>query len=217
MSRTKNNYSAPWELEGEGYIIPFFNTNPIKNKGLIRSLREKQKSKVGFIIIVRYSKSNVGPYDEILFVPGKVKFMNKLFYTISNIFVSTKKSVVNGKKNWGIPKKLAKFKFEKSSSCTDRVIIKKEDKIFLDIVLKHSKIKFPISTNFFNTSLLHVYEKKTYITKFSAKGSFRFARISSIKQFGKVFPIFKECKPRVVFKVEKIKLKFSEAKTYGDR
>ncbi|KAE8550477.1 hypothetical protein EYB25_006704 [Talaromyces marneffei] len=66
------------------------------------------------LLIIRYDDSDVGPYDEVMVIPGF--FVNphtgKRHARISNIYVSTDASVWNGRRNWNIPKHRARFVFE---------------------------------------------------------------------------------------------------------
>jgi len=59
--------------------------------------------------VVRYSDTPVGPYDELLIVPGRFSPERKV--RITRIYVSTAGSVYNGRRNWNIPKTLAEFTF----------------------------------------------------------------------------------------------------------
>ncbi|KKZ61333.1 hypothetical protein EMCG_04052 [[Emmonsia] crescens] len=65
------------------------------------------------VIIVRYLESPIGPYDEILWIPGWFEVPGKKTSSprITRIYVSSKESIYNGRKNWNIPKHLASFKF----------------------------------------------------------------------------------------------------------
>lgn len=72
--------------------------------------------------IIRYSSSPIGPYDELLLIPGYFKYesnqtdkqgtrIEKQNLKVSRIYVSDKKTCWNGRKNWNIPKHLARFEF----------------------------------------------------------------------------------------------------------
>ncbi|KAI8444883.1 hypothetical protein BY996DRAFT_6435003 [Phakopsora pachyrhizi] len=70
----------------------------------------------GTVQLVRYYKSPIGPYDELLIVPGKFSLPKELSGSssglrIPTIYVSTPQSVYNGCHHWNIPKKLARFEF----------------------------------------------------------------------------------------------------------
>ncbi|KZV61452.1 hypothetical protein PENSPDRAFT_759427 [Peniophora sp. CONT] len=65
------------------------------------------------VVIVRYDDTPVGPYDELILIPGA--FTNphtgKRDLRITNIYVSTDKSAFNGRSNWNIGKHIARFEF----------------------------------------------------------------------------------------------------------
>ncbi|KAE8372669.1 hypothetical protein BDV26DRAFT_285759 [Aspergillus bertholletiae] len=65
-------------------------------------------------IIVHYYDSPVGPYDELLWIPGRfelAKSEGEKTYRATRVYVSSKGSVFNGRNNWNVPKALAKFEF----------------------------------------------------------------------------------------------------------
>lgn len=80
---------APWSLTGTGLIMV------LKGQRLL--------------MVVDYQTADCGPYQELLYIPGKALFGGQKRYTISDIYVSSMSSVVNGRRNWGIPKILADF------------------------------------------------------------------------------------------------------------
>ncbi|KIJ41152.1 hypothetical protein M422DRAFT_256003 [Sphaerobolus stellatus SS14] len=63
-------------------------------------------------MIVRYTSSSVGPYDELAYIPGKFDTPDgKKHWRTTNIYVSSEDSVYNGRLHWNIPKHLAIFSF----------------------------------------------------------------------------------------------------------
>jgi hypothetical protein len=102
---------APWTLTGQvAYLFlhgsrsaqEAFNENP-------DPIQSPFRGGVGGMMLIRYTDSPVGPYDELLFFPGYYQFGDTTYYRISQIYVSSLDSVVNGRRNWGVPKKLARF------------------------------------------------------------------------------------------------------------
>lgn len=87
------------------------------------------------------NESSAGPYDELIIVPGSYTLpgTQKQFARISRIYVSTERSVYNGtcvvqlkkmdhppsirtgRKNWNIPKHLARFKFTPGPSNSTKI------------------------------------------------------------------------------------------------
>ncbi|KAG6900480.1 hypothetical protein C0993_010199 [Termitomyces sp. T159_Od127] len=62
------------------------------------------------IMIVSYSDTPVGPYDELMYIPGRWKYKSVTAgYRITRIYVSSQESTENGRRNWNIPKHVADF------------------------------------------------------------------------------------------------------------
>ncbi|KAL0932303.1 uncharacterized protein CTRU02_213256 [Colletotrichum truncatum] len=117
---------APWTLKGTVYsvtLVPLSDDLPTK---AFPPLERKHASAtdgeylgiLGMIQIIRYTESPVGPYDELLIVPGFFKynytdaagvFEEKKNVRVSRIYVSQKYTCWNGRTNWNIPKHLARF------------------------------------------------------------------------------------------------------------
>ena len=64
---------APWSLTGTGLIMV------LKGQRLL--------------MVVDYQTADCGPYQELLYIPGKAVFGGQKRYTISDIYVSTISSV----------------------------------------------------------------------------------------------------------------------------
>ena len=141
---------APWNLNGHGYIFAYrFNSDFRKNNCFLPPTIEGKVGPISMAMIVRYDHSPVGPYDELLFIPGYAKFNDmKNHLTISQIFVSTTASVVNGQNNWGIPKQLANFSFNKISDNEEHVTVSIENKVFFEAKIKTSNIGIPFNTKY---------------------------------------------------------------------
>ncbi|TFY73421.1 hypothetical protein EWM64_g10591, partial [Hericium alpestre] len=71
------------------------------------------------IMIVRYKDSPVGPYDELIYIAGKFicpHEPNSTALRIGSMYVSANASVWNGRRNWNIPKHLARFEWTPSAT-----------------------------------------------------------------------------------------------------
>ncbi|MFN7144280.1 MAG: hypothetical protein ACK4YP_10925, partial [Myxococcota bacterium] len=85
----------PWTLDGHALVC------------LVRTPRGP-----GVLAFARYTASPVGPYDEVLFVPG----VRPPFH-VEAIRVSSVDSMGWGRRNWGIPKHLALFDWQEQGTC----------------------------------------------------------------------------------------------------
>ncbi|KAI4162933.1 MAG: hypothetical protein LQ342_003444 [Letrouitia transgressa] len=80
----------------------------------------KWKGGLSFAQVIRYRESPVGPYDELAILPGYFEqgastierhTQPKRYLRITGIWVNSEASLVNGRRNWNIPKHLARFEF----------------------------------------------------------------------------------------------------------
>lgn len=123
---------APWHCEGEcfwlfgyargGTYPPPVAFNTLEGASSYADPETSGAFKGGlmFVMIVRYTSSPVGPYDELMYVPGQfaVPPNKSAANRITRIYVSTKESVYNGRKNWNIPKHVAHFTFVPSGAAS---------------------------------------------------------------------------------------------------
>ncbi|KAJ8131355.1 hypothetical protein O1611_g2271 [Lasiodiplodia mahajangana] len=133
----------PWKLKGTVYILSFWNSKTLPTEGpggdkiqgppaIAYSPLEAKSSfadptvsgeylgGLSQIMVIRYTESPVGPYDELVVCSGffacekddgevKKRFKNQ---RVTRIYVSQKNTCWNGRNNWNIPKHLARFEWE---------------------------------------------------------------------------------------------------------
>ncbi|KAL1795387.1 hypothetical protein ACET3X_007203 [Alternaria dauci] len=125
---------APWKLTAEVYML-FLTLKELpkdvhdelegEKGGWDDEEKGRFKGGLGTVVVVRYKDTPVGPYDELLIVPGNftvpqptsttsshphIKIPKKA-QRISRIYVSQRTTTYNGRLNWNIPKHLARFSF----------------------------------------------------------------------------------------------------------
>ena len=115
---------APWKLKGTVYSFPMYSSSAVasnlenNHKSLLYSPLEADSSfangkllgGVGAVQVIRYSESPVGPYDEMLVIPGtfgynvetvqengEMKVERKKGPRITRIYVSQKYTCWNGR------------------------------------------------------------------------------------------------------------------------
>ncbi|GAA5944914.1 hypothetical protein JCM3775_001100 [Rhodotorula graminis] len=174
--------SAPWSLTGEGWILPLFtpfSKEPIPlpsgayaplERGSKADLSERYHGGFGVVLVVRYESSNVGPYDELMIIPGLFSHPGKdggggepsYALAITRIYVSTVASVANGRREWGIPKHRAVFDFQISSSGRTTLSVSHPSSPstpFFRIAFRPSRLtplSIPIRTSWLSTRLARV-------------------------------------------------------------
>lgn len=104
------------------------------------------------LMLLDYATSPVGPYRELLLIPGTFTVSGKTYLRVSHIYVSSTASVVNARRNWGIPKRLAVFTWERDGRDPGREVVEvalpdRRDKPFLRaLVARPLRLGLPVST-----------------------------------------------------------------------
>jgi hypothetical protein len=202
-------YPAPWALSGKGYILIYkFNRNFVEEQGSLPYLTGHYAGGIGSVMLVDYTVSNAGPYRELLFIPGKFRHKGKKLNTISKIYVSTMASVVNGRRNWGIPKEQANFTFENLDNRHEHIRIYSGEDSIADFTIASGGISFPVSTKLMPFPLAQLYEGKYYYTTFYGHGKGKLARVKKITVNPRLLPDISLFKPIAVIKVEPFSIIF---------
>ena len=103
---------APWTLHGDGWVVLLRLPDAQRRDPghLPPELRDRPVTGPAVLMFVDYAESPAGPYRELLYMPGRCQATDGMrAWSVTRIFVSTWDSVVNGRRNWGIPKDLAEF------------------------------------------------------------------------------------------------------------
>ena len=204
---------APWKLTGRGYILLYrFNTEFLVSQASIsKSEAENFKGGFGVVMLVDYTSSNVGPYQELLFIPGKFKIGDGSWNQISQIYVSSQESVENGKENWGIPKELAQFNFTTLGKGKEVIEVSREGNQFFQATLQSFGFMFPVHTALMSFPLMQKHHGHYLQTTFTGKGWGRLTKVEELWVDEKYFPNIALKKPLVVIEVRNFKIIFPEA------
>jgi acetoacetate decarboxylase len=105
---------APWTLRGEAHVLLL--NQPRQGRGVLAPGVTLRRGGLGVLALARYAESNVGAYDELLWlVPWGLQVDGRRLHHVPRIYVSTEASRSNGRSNWGIPKELAVFDVQRLS------------------------------------------------------------------------------------------------------
>ncbi|HOS96166.1 MAG TPA: hypothetical protein PLU54_00795, partial [Deltaproteobacteria bacterium] len=79
---------APWVLTGQGCIaLVRLSRDFVEEQGFVPdALKGRFAGGVGMVMYVDYRSSDVGPYREILFIPGMFDVGGRKYFSISRIF-----------------------------------------------------------------------------------------------------------------------------------
>jgi hypothetical protein len=114
LKKAVGRHPPPWQLTGRGYLVLMrFSSEFLRERSFLpERLRPSFRSAMAMVMFMDYVTADCGPYRELLFIPGQCAFSVGHRQTISRIYVETEKSVVNGRRNWGIPKERCDFETE---------------------------------------------------------------------------------------------------------
>ena len=213
MEPTIKTVPAPWHLKGKGYIFLYrFPKHFDEESGNLPAfLKTSFAGGFGSVMLVDYESSEAGGYGELLFIPGKFRFEGKKLDSISKIYVSTEESVLNGRRNWGIPKEKADFQFRSVGRNEEEATVSLGGKTAASFRLRSGSFSFPVSTKLLPFPLVQQYEGKTYFTSFSGSGKGHFCKIEEMKITPSLFPDLSRFSPLAVIRVDPFAITFPEA------
>lgn len=205
---------APWKLKGEGIIVIYkFSKEWVETHGnLPEHLKGKFKGGLGYLMLVNYQTSPVGPYKELLFIPGKFAPFGK--QTITKIYVSSEVSTQNGHVNWGIPKETLPFSWEKKGG-KELIQVKDGEKNIFSCEITPGIIPFPISTSLLPIDLHQLWDGVDFFTRPFGYGWGKRASIKNLQIDSTYFPDLSSQKPLFAVKIEPFRISFPKA-TYAE-
>lgn len=205
--------APPWSLTGSAYFLLYRFTPDVVHEGGFLPDGAAFLGGIGSVMLVNYATSNVGVYQEALFIPGRIELHGQRGYSVTRIYVSSYSSAISGQHNWGLPKQVAKFDITQLSTGGERVSARLADDLFLDVTLTASKIRLPINMRFlpFWPSLVQTRYGKLFRTHPTGSASLSAARIMAAHIDGRHFPDVTSIKPFGVFKAHTFKITFPVA------
>ena len=209
--QTHNIAPAPWNLTGNAYIMVYkFSKDFVDEYGFLADYqRDRFLGYVGTVMLVDYQTSAVGPYRELLFIPGMFTFDWKKMFSISKIYVSSRDSVYNGIENWGIPKEFADFDWLQNADGSEDISVKIEGQEFFKAHFKKGFVSFPLTTKIFPSNVVQKLRKDLIITNPTAKGKATLAKMRNVKVDKKFFPDLSKATPLMTMKVKNFEMTFN--------
>jgi Acetoacetate decarboxylase (ADC) len=185
---------APWQLHASAYVLAVLVPEDVLDKGgfVPAHLLEKRRSRVVCAMFVDYESTNCGPYQELLLAPTGFAFESGVHPSITRIYVSSYDSVVNGRKNWGIPKDRAEFERERDeATSTDHIRVSRDSHVFAELELRAYGPALPTATWFIpkaKRTLIQHWQGQSYRFTLSATGRAQVARVLSWRFDAAFFP-----------------------------
>lgn len=213
---------APWWLKGRGYIaaLRFADDSTEQDRFLPTTLLGKRKpSRIAWLMFVDYAHSDVGPYHELLFIPGSFPFADgKNHLSISRIFVSSMASVVNGQRNWGIPKDLAEFEVRYGDKGLDTVRVSKDGEFMAELRFKSYPLWLPFLGALVPRALRTLGQHrdgKTFVYSPSASGIVQPARLIEARSNPRLFPDLSKARPLFTVAIRRFWMRFPLSRIFN--
>lgn len=208
---------APWTLTGDGYILVYRFPKAFRqaHPALFPNHLGKPVLSLSTVMLVDYRSSGAGPYREVLFIPGLYRFPQGTGWTISQIYVSTWDSIVNGHVNWGIPKEHAEWEIDTPEKGVERIRISCDGTRFLDMTLAAKGPFLPVHTVLsppFLRGVMQHHGESFFHTVPGGKGRLGPAKVKHSETTGKHFPDLNEGRLLAAFKAKDFSLRFPEAR-----
>ncbi|WP_205503097.1 acetoacetate decarboxylase family protein [Rufibacter psychrotolerans] len=208
----------PWTLTGEGivwlYAIPKgFN----RHHGFLADYQtEGYVGKIGAVLYFNYTTSDVGPYQELIYLPGLFRVGGKLAFSISKIYVSTLASASNGWQNWGIPKEEADFSLRKSDTGDFQLQVSRHGLPFFAAQAKPFGPALPVTTRLFPwTRLVQQHPRGLLLTNPQLHGQAQLATTQTITADARLFPPVQHLKPLCTVVLRDVKMDFPVPELMG--
>ncbi len=205
--------SAPWQLRGQGYLFLYrFDKGWLLEHGAIpESLAPRFAGGLGALMLVDYQSGTADPYRELLFVPGKFRWIGLTRHCITEIVVSTEQSVVSGRANWAIPKRQADFDWSQSGPRETRIEVREQGQTTFSAQLGHLPLPLPMHTALLPMPLAQPDGGELVLTAYSGRGAAWPCSLQSVSTEGGRLPPLEQLRPLIGFKVAPFTLRFPVA------
>lgn len=183
------DHPAPWTLHGEGIILVYrFSKDFVaRQPWMDKSLTSRFQGGLGSVMLVNYTDSPVGPYRELLIIPGEFQTEYGKRRHIPRILVDSQASVEGGRRNWGIPKEYADFTWN-TRGRTSVITVQQHKKTLLEAEVKQGLLSLPVSTSMVPIRLYQPWQGHLFLATPRGKGLGRLARIKHLKVDATGFP-----------------------------
>lgn len=216
---------APWSLRGNAWIVLLRLPSQAEARHAFvpTELRSSIAAPVSALMFVDYVSAPCGPYRELLFIPGVMRFPDGHRHaSISRILVSTWDSVVNGRANWGIPKDRADFDIGREPGL-ERLTVTTQGREICRLEFEPARgLRLPLATSWLPSSwltLAQAYDGRVYYYAPQARGFMKTCRLLRWQFDGASFPDLAPATVLSALRIEDFSLQFPVATVTqaGDR
>lgn len=193
QERASEAAPPPWTLRGDATLIPF---------------------RRGVLAFVRYTESNVGPYDELLWLAPLRRGPGGRAHRVTAIFVSSAASVHAGRANWGLPKQLAVFHVSTLQAELQRVEVTLEQQPLASFVRHCPRGMLPLDAGKLPRRmrrLVQLHEGRCFETVPEARGKLQVTRASELVVNRLLLPDAHNSPGRLAIHLSELELHFPAA------
>ncbi|MCQ2188948.1 MAG: hypothetical protein MJZ00_03395 [Paludibacteraceae bacterium] len=193
--------------EGNGYIFAYYFDEEFIGKDCFLSKDQKKNFKGGFgaVILANYKDSPVGPYQELLFIPGKFLLEGNESYVVTKAYCSSAKAMED---QVFCKKELADFKTEKIDDKTETISVTRDGKPIFRVEVQEWGFNIPMSSDMVKFPLASVVDGKVINWDYKGNGDANFAKIEAIGVRPAKFPDVALFTPLVGIHFEKFSLEY---------
>jgi len=202
--------APPWRLSGDGFIWLFrYAPAFVAREGRLANWQHAcLVSTLGALMAVDYLETTVGPYRELLFIPGQFNVAGQRLFSITSIYVNTEVSQCDGIAHWGIPKALATIERARQADGSTVFCALCDGQVFFQARLAAFGPALPISSMLLPLGVAQARGNDLLITRPVAHGRARLCRVCSLWADGTRFPDLRSCRPLLVLAVQGFRMTF---------
>jgi hypothetical protein len=204
---------APWQLRAQSYLLALKHD---REQPFARApeLADARSGPLAWVMFVDYAEAPVGPYRELLYIPGTFRFGREQLPSITKIYVSTQASVDNGRRNWAIPKELATFDVAYGADGVDRVHMQVAGQRAVELAFRPGMLGLPVASWLLPRAMRSLGQRldgRTLVTRPRGRASIDRARLLEAWSDERYFPALTRERVFASVKLRDVALTFPEA------
>ncbi len=205
----------PWKLTGDGWVLFYrFDREFVRQpNAILPELRGTWRGGLGAIAWMNYHTSGVGPYGELLFIPGRFQVGKRRYHSIARIYVSTMASVVSGRANWGIPKDQADFSIQTAEDGIDHLSAFAEGMPIARMAARPGRARLPVNTALCPVTLMQRYMGMIFYTPLRIRAGVRWLEVLQFESDPERFIDLGTARPLGAVKLDGFRITFPVPRT----
>jgi hypothetical protein len=172
----------------------------------------------GILAFVQYTESNVGPYDELLWLAPFQRGPTGRAHRVPAILVSSEASARDGRINWGLPKELARFERTQLGADRELVRVTRAEQPVASFVRTAPRAGLPLDLRLLPRrarTLVQVLDGYCFETVPAARGAVRLTSVSQLRVNGDWLPEARGGRWRPAIHVSSFALFFPAARVFA--